>query len=201
MRPGQAALSRSDLRSRYDRPLDGPFYDRTTTVVARELLGAWLVAPVGRAFAAARIVETEAYVATDPASHAYRGRTTRNASMFGAPGTLYVYRIHQVHCANAVTRPGEAVLLRAAEPLTEGMGNASGPGRLARAFDLTRSDDGSSLTEGRVRMVPGDDRPARVTRSPRIGISKATERPLRFSWTGHPNVSRPRPWARGASTA
>jgi DNA-3-methyladenine glycosylase len=201
VRPGQAALSPSVLRARYGRPLGTPFYDRATTTVARALVGAWLVAPVGRRFLAARVVETEAYVASDPASHAFRGRTARNASMFGRPGTLYVFRIHQVSCANAVTRPGEAVLLRAAEPLTAGMESLSGPGRLARGFGLSRADDGASLLRGRVRLVAGDSRPPSTTRSPRVGISKAVERPLRFAWTGHPAVSRPRPWARGASTA
>jgi DNA-3-methyladenine glycosylase len=201
VRPGQAALSPADLRARYGRPFDTTFYDRSAVTVARELLGAWLVAPLGRRFAAARIVETEAYVARDPASHTFRGRTTRNGSMFGPPGTLYVYRIHQVHCANAVTRSGQAVLLRAAEPLTDGLGDLSGPGRLTRGFGLTRTDDGASLLTGRVRLVPGDSRPPGITRSPRVGISKAVERPLRFSWTGHACVSRPRPWGRVAPTA
>jgi DNA-3-methyladenine glycosylase len=141
-------------------------------------------------------VETEAYVARDPASHAFRGVTGRNRSMFGEPGTLYVYRIHQVFCANAVTTPGQAVLLRAAEPLSQGLGSLSGPGRLARTLGLTTDDDGSSLIEGRLRVVKGDSAPPETTRSPRVGISKAVERNLRFSWTGHRAVSRPTPWVR-----
>jgi DNA-3-methyladenine glycosylase len=196
VRPGQAALSLAELRARYGAPLDRSFYDRPTTSVAQGLLGAWIIAPQGRTFAAARIVETEAYVARDPASHAFRGPTERNRSMFGEPGTLYVYRIHQVYCANAVTRRGQAVLLRAAEPLTEGLGSLSGPGRLARGFGLSREDDGSSLRTGRVRIAAGDSRPPTTTRSPRVGISKAVDRRLRYSWTGQPAVSSPRPWAR-----
>jgi DNA-3-methyladenine glycosylase len=119
--------------------------------------------------------------------------------MFGAPGTLYVFRIHQVYCANAVTRPGEAVLLRAAEPLGPDSASLSGPGRLARGFGLTKADDGTSLVSGRLRILEGDSRPPGVVRSPRVGISKARERKLRFSWSGHPAVSSPRPWARGVA--
>lgn len=153
----------------------------------------------GRDLAAARIVETEAYVARDPANHADHGRTERNGSMFAAPGTLYVYRIHQVHCANTVTRPGQAVLLRAAEPLSAGLPNLSGPGRLCRGLGVTRADDGISLVDGRVRIAAGDSVPRKVVRTVRVGISKAVERPLRFLWMGHPAVSSPRPWrlARG----
>lgn len=197
MRPGQAALNLVTLRARYRRPIPASFYDRPTTTVAKELLGTWLVAPRGRSFRAARIVETEAYLGDDPASHAFRGRTERNRSMFGTPGTLYVFRIHQVYCANAVTRPGQAVLLRAAESLDEDSESLSGPGRLARGFDLSRTDDGASLVTGRVRVIEGDSRPPAVIRSPRVGISQAKERKLRFSWRGHPAVSSPRPWARG----
>ena len=197
MRPGQAALNLATVRARYRRPFPTSFYDRPTAAVAKELLGAWLVAPRGRGFRVARIVETEAYLGDDPASHSFRGRTERNRSMFGPPGTLYVFRIHQVYCANAVTRPGQAVLLRAAESLDEGPESLSGPGRLARGFEFSLSDDGGSLITGRVRIVEGDSRPPAVTRTPRVGISRATERRLRFSWRGHPAVSSPRPWARG----
>ncbi|MCI4332149.1 MAG: DNA-3-methyladenine glycosylase [Thermoplasmata archaeon] len=199
MRPGQAALNLATVRARYRRPLPTSFYDRPTSTVAKELLGAWVVAPRVRGFRVARIVETEAYLGDDPASHSFRGRTERNRSMFGPPGTLYVFRIHQVYCANAVTRPGQAVLLRAAESLDGGPESLSGPGRLARGFELSLSDDGASLITGRVRVVEGDSRPPTVTRTPRVGISRATERNLRFSWSGHSAVSSPRPWARGAA--
>jgi DNA-3-methyladenine glycosylase len=199
VRPRQAALSRPALRARYRAPFDRSFYERPTTTVARALLGAWVMVPRGGSYAAARIVETEAYMARDPASHAFRGPTARNRSMFGKPGTWYVYRIHQVHCANIVTGRGQAVLLRAAEPLSEGLESLSGPGRLARAFGLSMAEDGSSAIDGRVRVAKGDSLPPRITRSPRVGISKAVERPLRYSWTGHLAVSSPRPWARRAA--
>jgi DNA-3-methyladenine glycosylase len=196
VRPGQAALSHAGLRQRFATPLLARFYDRPTPVVARALLGRWLVVRSGRSYRAARIVETEAYVADDPANHADRGPTRRNAAMFGPPGTLYVYPIHQVHCANAVTRPGQAVLLRAAEPVSPGLASLSGPGRLCRSLGISGEDDRSSLLRDRVRIVVGDATPHSVVRTTRVGISRAVERPLRFLWAGHPAVSSPRPWAR-----
>jgi DNA-3-methyladenine glycosylase len=197
VRPREAALATSaDLADRYAAPLPAGFYDRPTATVARALLGAWIVAPDPSGFAAARIVETEAYVANDAANHADRGETARNRSMFAGPGTLYVYQIHQVFCANAVTRPGQAVLLRAAEWVTERPSSLSGPGRLCRGFGLTRADDGSSLLSGRVRFAAGDRSPESVVRAPRVGISRAKDRPLRFLWDGHPATSAPRPWRR-----
>jgi DNA-3-methyladenine glycosylase len=116
--------------------------------------------------------------------------------MFEAPGTLYVYRIHQVHCANAVTRPGEAVLLRAAAPISPGLANATGPGRLCRAFDLGMAEDGISLIDGPVRLLARVGPVGPVVRAPRVGISKAIERPLRFALRDDRAVSAPRPWRR-----
>lgn len=178
-------------------PLPRAFYDRPTRVVARALLGCRFLHETEAGGLVGRIVETEAYVARDPANHAFGGPTERNRSMFAAPGTLYVYRIHQVHCANAVTRPGEAVLLRAAEPLSGGLGNASGPGRLCRAFGLTRRDDGLDLTVDEVRIL-ARDRPlgGRVLVGPRVGISKAVEAPLRYAIAENRYVSSPRPRGR-----
>ncbi len=180
----------------FDAPHPRAFYDRPTVAVARALLGSLLVRAGSEGVTAARIVETEAYVANDPANHAYRGPTPRNRSMFSRPGTLYVYRIHQVHCANAVTRPGEAVLLRAAEPKLGLLGNLRGPGRLCRGFQLTRADDGSDLVSGEVRLLPGSRGSERVVVGPRVGIRKAADRPLRFALALNPWVSRPMPWPR-----
>ncbi|HEY6239129.1 MAG TPA: DNA-3-methyladenine glycosylase, partial [Thermoplasmata archaeon] len=161
------------------------------------MLGCRLVRTMPSGLRIGRLVETEAYVARDPASHAFRGPTPRNRSMFGPPGTLYVYRIHQVHCANAVTRPGEAVLLRAAEPVSSGLGDARGPGRLCREFGLTREDDGLDLKRGRVTILP-PERPfvERVVRAPRVGIRAAADRLLRFAIEGNRFVSYPHPWKR-----
>ncbi|EQD67906.1 3-methyladenine DNA glycosylase [mine drainage metagenome] len=106
-----------------------------------------------------RLVEVEAYVRGDPANHASRGLTPGNRSMFLGPAHLYVYRIHQVHCANLTTRPGEAVLLRAGEPASAGLENPSGPGRLARELALTREDDGRPLGEPFLAVLPREGLP------------------------------------------
>ena len=168
------------------RALARSFYDRDALEVAPELLNKVLT---GNGVAA-RIIEVEAYRADqDPGSHAYRGRTARNASMFGTPGTLYVYFSYGNHwCMNAVCGPGaqaHAVLLRAAVPLTglellrerrpkarRDRDLCSGPGRLGQAFAVDRSYDGTSLVRGPIRIV--DDNtppPARARRTPRIGLA------------------------------
>ncbi len=176
------------------RRLGRGFFDRGTVRVARELLGAVVrVRSDGRS-RAVRLVETEAYVRDDAASHAFRGPTARNRSMFGPPGTLYVFRIHQVVCANLVTRPGEAVLLRAGAASGGGPTEASGPGRLCRTLGLRLDDDGRDATADRRIAVRGRrGRAPAIVVGPRVGIRRAAERPLRFAVRGDPAVSRPRP--------
>lgn len=179
-----------------ERRVPRSFFDRPTVRVARDLLDRQLhvVGPEGDR--AVRLVEVEAYVAGDPASHAFRGPTARNRSMFRAPGTLYVYRIHQVVCANLVTRRGEAVLVRAGSPLGSHEGNPSGPGRLCRYLGLVLGDDGTdTIGSARVYVTYGAKARVRtpVVVSSRVGISRGVERPLRFSLDGEPWVSRPRP--------
>ncbi len=183
----------SRTRSTASSPLGSAFFDRSALPVARDLLGCRLrrVLPDGTV-RMLRLVEVEAYVRGDPANHAFRRMTSRNQSMFLGPGHLYVYRIHQVHCANLTTRPGEAVLLRAGEPLTAGLENPSGPGRLARELDLTRADDGRPLARPFLTVLPREGPCPRTLRGPRIGISRGTERPLRFLVEGSPWVSAPR---------
>jgi len=139
----------------------------------------------------ARLVETEAYPRGDPASHAFHGPTRRNRSMFVGPGTLYVFRIHQVVCANLVARVGEAVLLRAGavEGLAPGAGR--GPGRLARALGISIEDDGlDAVRSRRVALRPRDGPVGRIALTPRIGIRRARRRRLRFVLLGEPAVSR-----------
>jgi DNA-3-methyladenine glycosylase len=153
--------------------------------VARGLVGAVLVRKSGDGrVREARITETEAYVEGDPANHAMLGPTRKNWSMFAGPGHLYVYRIHQVHCANVTTAPGEAVLLRAALPLSPDLGRMSGPGLLCRALELSRADDGLDVTQGRspVRFESGGvEGPApRIRTLPRVGIRHWRQAPLRF---------------------
>ena len=142
------------------------------------------------------IVETEAYGgADDPASHAYRGRTSRNVAMYGEPGTLYVYRSYGVHwCANVVTgSTGEAaaVLIRCGVPVAgiEQMQQrrdrmdhlADGPGRLCAALAIAGDCDGTSLEHGPARLTPRrTSEPIDIEAGPRIGITRAVDRPRRF---------------------
>ena len=158
----------------------------------------------------ARIVETEAYTADDPASHSYRGQTRRNRTMFGPPGHLYVYFIYGMHwCANVVCGAegmGEAVLLRAAEPI-DGIGLmraarpaaksdrdlCRGPAKLARAMGIDGSFDAVDLTDRNGPIVlcrDGLAPPSAPIRTPRVGISRATERPWRWIVPNSPWVSR-----------
>ena len=162
---------------------------------ARRLLGWRLVTDFGGRTALV-IEEVEAYGgADDPASHAYRGRTARNASMFGPAGTLYVYRSYGIHwCANAAAGSegdGRAVLIRGGR-VVEGRETAErrrgradhladGPGKLTQALGITGEHDGSSLFTGPVRLEPGPaPDPESIMASPRIGISRAVDRPWRF---------------------
>lgn len=175
---------------------------------ARDLLGAvlWHESPEGAT--AGRIVETEAYLAKDPACHASRGITARNRVMFGEPGRAYVYFIYGMYyCFNVVTAPsgvGEAVLVRALEPLygldlmLRRRGGHSkeelcrGPGRLAQALGLSRNDNGRDLTAGSLVLLPGwREAGEKVAASPRVGISVATELDLRFYLAGNAHISRP----------
>ena len=183
------------------------FYDRDALVVAPELLNKVLVAGPVRA----RLVEVEAYTGTDdPGSHSYRGPTPRNATMFGRPGTLYVYLSYGIHwCTNAVCGPGStphAVLLRAAAPLAgldvmrerrvkarRDIDLARGPGSLGQAFGFDRSFDGTDLTKGPVRIVDdGTPPPAAPGVSVRVGLGagKGDALPYRFFVPGDPHVSR-----------
>lgn len=154
------------------------------------------------------IVETEAYAPDDPASHSYPGPTRRNATMFGPPGRLYVYRSYGVHwCANVVccaAGTGAAVLLRALEPVAgtdvmlarRGVEDprllCAGPGRLAEALGITGADDGAALDEPPFELLPPERAPEIVT-GPRVGISRAVDLPWRYSLKGSAFVSRPRP--------
>ena len=160
------------------------------------LLGHDLVSVVDERIVRIRITEVEAYKgADDPASHAYRGLTTRNASMFQRPGTLYVYRSYGVHwCCNVACGPegvGWGVLFRGGRVI-EGehiagtrRGRfdqlADGPGKLAQALGIDHSHDGTDLldNESIVRLESGEA-PEAVMATPRIGISKAQHRPWRF---------------------
>ncbi len=182
-----------------DRILRASFYRRGTLEVARDLLGRLLCRRLpGGTVLRGRLVEVEAYDGPDDrASHAHRGRTSRNAPMFEAGGIAYVYLVYGMHhCLNVVTGGDgypAAVLLRAAEPPGEGL-CASGPGRLTRAFSIDRGLDGASLLGDDLWLESGDPVSGRtVRRTPRIGVEYAGDwarKPYRFLVAGHPAVTR-----------
>lgn len=141
------------------------------------------------------IVETEAYLgATDPAAHAYRGLTPRTRVLFGPPGHAYVYLIYGIHnCLNIVAEPEGAagcVLIRALEPGTGISRPTNGPGKLTRALGITLKHNGCDVTRGPI-TVSAPETPAafEIGVSPRIGITKAADLPLRFFIQGNRSVS------------
>lgn len=193
--PGQTVLPRS-------------FYARDARQVAPALLNKILLCADGRS---GRIVETEAYRGEgDPASHSHRGRTARNAVMFGEPGLLYVYFTYGMHwCANAVcgrAGVGEAVLLRALEPL-QGLAQmqaarpkarhardlCSGPAKLCQALGIDSAMNGADLVSGAAGVMIVDDGtppPDQPGTSARVGITRATELPWRWFVPGSQHLSR-----------
>jgi DNA-3-methyladenine glycosylase len=198
------------------RPLTRSFFARSPQRVARDLLGKVLVRD-GKPRRSARIVEVEAYLGeNDPAAHAAVGNTARTSVLFGPPGYAYVYFIYGNHyCLNvSCEREGKAgsVLIRALEPIEgiEEMATArgielraprdiprltAGPGRLAEAFAITRSrDNGCDLTSTQSGLWIGEDgfRIKSIQITPRIGITKATGHPLRYTVAGNPFLSGPR---------
>lgn len=184
---------------RLNKSLPRSFYAQPAPQVARELLGKSLVRVTDQGdVLGGKIVETEAYLAADdPASHSFRGLTRRNQSMFGPPGTLYVYTIHAKYCMNISTESqgvGSAVLIRAIEPLW-GLGAmsaargqsdprrlASGPAMLCQALGVTTADDGLDLvTLPWLRVLQAAAvAPCDVQSGPRVGIRQGQELPLRF---------------------
>ncbi len=177
------------------------FYLRSALVVAPEVLGKIFVHRTGAVTLAGRITEVEAYLGeNDPASHAYRGRTDRNAVMFDEGGRLYVYFTYGMHyCANIVTGPAhraEAVLIRAVEPL-QGMETmivnrslggknarthiADGPAKFCQAFGIGRGENGIDLCGEMIFLEDAPSvEPDAIVRTPRIGISNGKEVPWRF---------------------
>lgn len=178
-----------------------------TEALAEALLGCVLVRESREGVAAGRIVETEAYLPGDPACHAYRGKSPRNATLFGPPHRAYVYQIYGTSfCFNLSSEAdgeGAGVLVRALEPL-EGLGLMQarressvrdlcrGPGRLCRALAIDRSFDGLDLlTHPKLWLASKTVGRTRVGRSRRIGVTKAAHRRLRFYEAGNPYVSGP----------
>jgi DNA-3-methyladenine glycosylase len=187
-------------------PLSREFYLQPTLDVARDLLGKVLIHRTPRGILAGRIVEAEAYTSNDPACHACKGMTKRNAVMFGEPGHAYVYFTYGMYyCFNAVTAPegvGEGALVRAVEPLegveimeenrgTEVLTNlCSGPGKLCMAFGLDGRHNGLDLTNSELVIVDDGWLPGEIVAAKRIGIRQGVDLPWRFYLAGNPHVSK-----------
>jgi DNA-3-methyladenine glycosylase len=184
------------------RRLYRDFFDRSVHKVAPELIGATLLFNG----AGGIIVEVEAYHHTDPAAHSYNGRTERNAVMFGPPGYLYVYRSYGIHwCMNFVCeRDGSAsaILIRALEP-THGIRKmqrrrgvddirqlCSGPGKVCEALGITRAHNALPLDEKPFELFAREEKAA-IVHGPRIGITKAAEKPWRYGLKGSKFLSKP----------
>ncbi len=191
--------------------LDLDFYQQDTLTLSQALLGTYLIHDSAEGTTVGRIVETEAYLTDDPACHAYRRKTSRNAVMFGSAGRVYVYQIYGMHyCVNVVSSPmgtGEAVLIRALEPV-EGMelmhkrrkvtklGDlCKGPGRLVQAMGITQAMNGIKLIDSPLYILPATAYPLSntfsITTTTRIGITKGADLSYRFYITGNRFVSFP----------
>jgi DNA-3-methyladenine glycosylase len=200
------------------KPLPRSFYLRPTLQVAHNLLGKHIVRKVGAKLLIGKIVEVEAYCKGDPASHAFRGRTKRNDVMFWEGGHLYVYFTYGMHfCANVVTEKegiGEAVLIRAVEPLTgiemmkinrygsnkslnlKSLNRKSlinltnGPAKFCQAFGISRKENGADLLDNEISITDGNNIPSKlIKRSSRIGIQRGVEKKWRFFIAGNLWVS------------
>lgn len=178
-----------------------------TISVAKKLLGSILIHDSTEGKTSGIIVEVEAYLANDPASHSYRGKTKRNEPMFGKEGTAYVYFTYGMHhCFNVVTGPkgiGEAVLIRALEPL-EGIDLmkkrrkqnkieqlCNGPAKLVQAMGIGKEHNTKDLREGKLRIEwkePPQEK--QIVTTTRIGIKKGAEQALRFYLTNSPFISK-----------
>jgi DNA-3-methyladenine glycosylase len=184
------------------RRLRRSFFDRSVHEVAPDLIGATLIFDG----AGGIIVEVEAYHHTDPAAHSFRGRSDRNAVMFGPAGHAYVYRSYGIHwCLNFVCEPAgsaSAVLIRALAPTCghahmqrrRGVTNprllCSGPGRLCEALGITGAHNGLALTRPPFRLLMRTDEVV-LSIGPRIGISKAVDHPWRYGLAGSRFLSKP----------
>jgi DNA-3-methyladenine glycosylase len=177
------------------------FFERSVHLVAPDLIGATLLFDG----AGGVIVEVEVYDHEDPAAHGFRGETPRNRSMFGPPGHAYVYRSYGIHwCLNFVCEDvgvASAVLIRALEPTHDlgrmrsrrGLDNdrllAAGPGRLTQALRITAEHDGLPLDRNPFDLRARETEPEIVT-GPRIGITKAADKPWRYGLKGSRYLSR-----------
>jgi|SRR3989338_5308626 len=180
------------------------FFAGETLDVARNLLGCYLI----NGNCAGKIVETEAYLENDSASHSFKGKTKRNGAMFGEPGTAYVYFTYGMHhCFNVVTNKkgiGEAVLIRALEPV-KGINKmklnrkkedikflCSGPAKLVAALGINKKHNGASLINGKIKITEGE-KPKEIVSTGRIGIKNNAHLHYRFYIKGNPFISNGKP--------
>jgi DNA-3-methyladenine glycosylase len=195
-------------------PLPQSFYEPSAKVVAQRLLGQWLIRRTANGFCGGPIVETEAYLANDPASHGFIGETARNRAVYGPPGRAYVYFIYGAHfCVNVVCRRAgcaEAVLIRAIEaefgealmrgnrPAANSVALTNGPGKLCAALAIDRKFDGANLCDSLSNLFIAANpnlKRFRKERGPiltttRIGITQAAHLRLRFYLGGSAFISR-----------
>jgi len=181
--------------------------NKKTIEVAKSLLGKHIVHKTKEGTSIGKIVETEAYLSDDPASHSSRGKTKRNEKMFGPPGKAYVYIIYGMYnCFNVVTQPegkGEAVLIRALEPIsgielmkkrrkTDKIKNlCSGPGKLTTALGITKDHNGADLIKSSLKIIsPKNKEKFDIILTSRIGITKGADLKLRFYIKDSEFVSR-----------
>jgi DNA-3-methyladenine glycosylase len=207
-------LRRTDILMLNCTPLPRTFYAPSAKLVARQLLGHWLVRHTPSGPCGGVIVETEAYLQGDPACHAAPGLTQRNRVMFGPPGHAYVYFIYGNHyCVNAVCQPigiAEALLIRAVEPtfgrdfmlqqrpVAKPLHLTNGPAKLCQAMQIERDLDGADLCDAAsplfIAANPDVKKLVRasgpIVTTTRIGITRAADLPLRFYLSGSPFVSR-----------
>jgi DNA-3-methyladenine glycosylase len=187
------------LTRAHGQKLEREFYDRDTVIVARELLGKYLVHLSDGLERIGRIVEDEAYLGPyDLAAHSAKGLTKRTKVMFGPPGVAYVYMIYGMYyCMNVVTEQeghASAVLLRAVEPVKNIDGRTQGPGLLCKAMHIDRRLNGHDLVSGDFYIAaPEKDEPFAIVKRPRVGVDYAKHwrrRLLRFYIKGNPFISR-----------
>lgn len=192
------------------KKLPRSFYTQRTLSVSKELLGKIFVGKIGSKYLSGMIVETEAYLFNDPASHSFRGLTERNKPMFNIGGYLYVYFTYGMHyCANVVTSKkevGEAILIRAVEPI-DGIdimrtnrkfkdnhnphNLTNGPAKFAQAFSLTKLQNGIDLCGNEVFITEGKSIPnLSIVKTTRIGISSAIDKKWRFYIKGNEWISK-----------
>jgi DNA-3-methyladenine glycosylase len=184
------------------------FFNRETTVVAKDLLGKIMSVDYVGINLSGVVVETEAYLGiNDPGSHSFRGKTKRNATMFGPAGVSYIYQIYGIYFCYNVTTDREdipaAVLIRALEPLTgieimkENRGKekiidlCSGPAKLVQAMGITKQMDGTSAVDGPVRFFIGEkETPFQIVETTRIGLSQGADLKLRYYIKDNPFISK-----------